>query len=211
METIRKIWKKRWVRVMLIASACVLLIYLFRIPILRCMGNYLVSADPLQKTEAYFVLGGNSYERGIAAFGVYEQFPDAFFVTSGGNHPLQIQALDTVMTEAALTRHWMLKQGVPPAQIDTITHSTSTQEESEDILRYCKAHKLTHITLISSSFHLRRMRMVFEDKFRQEGITTRYLGASDRDFHASEWWKDELSLITLNNEYVKIIYYSVKY
>ncbi len=68
-----------------------------------------------------------------------------------------------------------------------------------------------NITLVSSSFHLRRMRWVFEEKFRIKGITTYFHGAVDSEFDKNNWWKNESSLITCNNEYVKLVYYLFKY
>jgi uncharacterized SAM-binding protein YcdF (DUF218 family) len=211
MKTLAAWWSKKWLRRTLILFTLILCLFMFRTPILRSIGNYLVAEDPLVRTEAYFILGGNSYDRGVKAYSVYGRFPDARFVATGGNFPLQIQALDTVMSEAALTRHWLIRQGVPAVQIDTLSGSTSTLEESDEILRYCREHRFTDITLISSAFHLRRMRMVFEDKYRDAGIRTHFLGAEDKEFNQSEWWRDEVSLITVNNELVKIVYYAVRY
>lgn len=208
---LKTLWRRRFVRILTITAAVLILLWTFRLPILRGMGNYLVADDPLAPCHAYFILGGNSFERGNSAAEIWRVYPDAWFVASGGNYPLQIQALDTVMTEASLTRHWMIRQGVPANRIDTISRSTSTMEESKEILQYCLDRQYNNITLVSSTFHLRRMRMVFEDEFARHGITTRYHGAAAAEFRTTEWWRDELSLITLNNEYVKIIYYKMKY
>jgi len=211
MKRLSEWWKKRWVKAITFLFLIGLVLFLFRFPILRGIGNYLVASDPLEKTECYFILGGNSYERGAAAFKIYQKYPDAQFVATGGNYPMQIRALDTTLTEASLTRHWMISQGVPGAQVDTLSQSTSTIEEVDEILGWCKGHSANRITLISSSFHLRRMRMVFEKEFREHGIEVRFQGALDQEFNQTEWWKDELSLITVNNEYVKIVYYWLKY
>lgn len=204
-------WKKRWVRICLVLMTLALALYLIRYPIMLRMGRFLVADDPLTRSECYFILGGNSYERGRAALEIFGIYPDARFVASGGNFPLQIMALDTMMTEASLTRHFLVRRGVPEAQVDTLSGSTSTMEESEEILAYCKTRGLKDITLISSDYHLRRMRMVFEDKYSEAGIRVHFRGASDEEFQSDRWWEDERGLITLNNEYVKIIYYWLKY
>lgn len=207
----KKIWSKRWVRVLTIFLSVFILLFLLRNPILRGTGNWLTADDPMQKTEACFVLGGNSYERGIAAHVIYQSFSDQHFVATGGNYPTQILCLDTSMYEAELTRHMMLKMGVPTQQVETLTSSHSTMEESEEILDYCVLNNLHEVTVISSLFHLRRVRWVFEEKFEDAGIKVHFYGAANNEYNSSNWWKNEEGLIMANNEIVKLFYYALKY
>lgn len=202
---------KRWFRWILYVSAFILVLILFRNPILRGIGNYLVAEDHAELTEACFVLGGNSFERGTQAVKLSAIYPEQKFVTTGGNYPLQIQAFDTTMYEAELTKHFMVKRGVAADKIVTLTNSTSTLEESDEILAYCKEHGVKKISVLSSAFHLRRVRWVFEKKFSKEGIQVLFFAAPDRTFNADNWWKDEEGLITCNNEYIKLLYYFLKY
>lgn len=202
---------KRWFRWILYMFGFFLLLFLFRIPILRGIGNYLVAEDNAELTEACFVLGGNSFERGSQAIKLSSIYPEQKFVATGGNYPLQIQAFDTTMHEAELTKHFMIKRGVPSNKIEILTSSTSTLEESDEILAYCKGHEIKKISVLSSAFHLRRVRWVFYEKFNAEGIQVLFLAAPDRTFNANNWWKDEEGLITCNNEYIKLLYYFLKY
>ncbi|MEN9347654.1 MAG: hypothetical protein RLZZ77_1165 [Bacteroidota bacterium] len=207
----KKWWQKKWVKALVIVSVLLIGLFLFRNPILRGLGVYLVSDNPLEKTDAICVLGGNSFERGLEGAEVYKQFTGTPVIATGGNFPLQIQAFDTLMTEAQLTRLVLEKHGVPDSMIVTLNGSTSTMEESDEILAYCKEHQLKKITLISSTFHLRRIRWVFEEKFQEAGIEVRLHGATDKEFDAENWWKNEQGLITTNNEYIKLLYYIIKY
>jgi len=115
------------------------------------------------------------------------------------------------MYEAELTKHFMVRRGVAADKIETLTGATSTQEESDEILAYCKQHGFKKVSVLSSAFHLRRVRWVFHDKFNAAGIQVLFLAAPDRTFNANNWWKDEEGLITCNNEYIKLAYYLVKY
>ncbi|MBX7050467.1 MAG: YdcF family protein [Flavobacteriales bacterium] len=207
----RTLWSKRWFKITTIFIILMVVLLIFKNNILRGMGNYLVAVDPLEKTEMCFVLGGNSYERGISAIKVFEQFPDQRFAATGGNYPYQILCLDTMMFEAELTKHWMVSQGVPEQQVDTLTSAHSTMDESEEILRYCQEHQMKKITVISSSFHMRRVRWVFEDKFEDAGIQIIFHGAAAVDYDQNNWWTNEEGLIMANNEFVKLLYYLVKY
>jgi uncharacterized SAM-binding protein YcdF (DUF218 family) len=211
MSRLKNLFTKRWFRWTLYVFASLFILFIFRNPILRSAGHYLVANDELQLTDACFVLGGNSYDRGLFAAEVHKQFPQQYFVATGGNYPTQIQALDTVMFEAELTSHFMQKLGISMEQIEVLTGSTSTMEESDEILAYCKQHDFKKIAVLSSSFHLRRVRNVFEKKFTQQGIEVLFFSAPDKDFDANNWWKNEEGLITVNNEYIKLLYYAIKY
>ena len=179
--------------------------------ILRGIGKWLNATDEAQQTEMCFVLGGNSYERGLAATDLFKEFPQQKFTTTGGNYPYQILCLDTTMLECELTRHFMLSQGVPAEQVDTLSSAHSTMDESNEILSWCKTNNTKHITVISSALHMRRVRMVFEDKFDEAGIRINFHGAAPLEYTELNWWQNEEGLIMTNNELVKLFYYFIKY
>jgi uncharacterized SAM-binding protein YcdF (DUF218 family) len=207
----KKLWSKRWFRFCSIFLIFIFGLFIFRNNILRGVGNWLVSEDPLQETQAAFILGGNSFERGMEAVRMAKELPQQKFVCTGGNYPLQIRALDTLMFEAELTRHLMAKNGVARERIEILTNSRSTMDESFEILKYCQDHSINKITVVSSSFHLRRVRWVFEDKFEEAGITVLFHGSDPDEYNSENWWKNEEGLIMANNELVKLLYYAIKY
>lgn len=175
------------------------------------IGRWLNATDSPEETEMCFVLGGNSFERGLSAVELWRKFPQQKFITTGGNYPYQIMCLDTMMLECELTRHWMISNGVPALAIDTLSSAHSTRDESDEILRWCAAHNAKRITVISSAFHMRRVRMVFEDKFEDAGISINFHGATAIDYDDHNWWQNEEGLIMANNEIVKLFYYLFKY
>jgi uncharacterized SAM-binding protein YcdF (DUF218 family) len=204
-------WSYCIVRLMVISFSLLILLALFREPLFKGVGSFLFAADPVQPTEACFILGGNSYERGMAGVLLHNTLPDMLFYPTGGNFPLQIQALDTMMTEAQLTAHLMVRRGVTDSLVHPLNIGTSTMEESDGILAFCKEKGLKKITVISSALHLRRVRWVFEDKFRKAGIEVVLHGSNAQDFNSTDWWKSEEGLILGQNELVKLIYYFFKY
>ncbi len=203
--------KKNWFRACLIFLGLTLFLFANRNEILNGVGNWLVKSDPPKQTECCFVLGGNSFERGLSAVHLFEQFPNQKFATTGGNYPYQILCLDTSMFEAELTKHMMVSKGVPSEQIDILTAAHSTMEESDEILQYCNDHQIQNITIISSAFHLRRVRWVFEEKFEDAGINVNFHGATAIEYDQTNWWHNEEGMIMVNNELVKLLYYFIKY
>ena len=212
MSKIKQLWTKKWFRRIVYVFSFFLILFLFRNPILRGIGNWLDASDPLIQTQACFILGGNSYERGKEGVDIYAQFPNQQFVCTGGNFPYQIRALlDTLMSEAELTRHIMQNKGVPTSKIEILEGSRSTMDESHEILAHCKSKGYTDITIVSSQFHMRRVKWVFDDLFEDAGITVHYHGANAEEYSIDNWWKTEEGLIMANNEVVKLFYYAVKY
>lgn len=177
---------------------------------LKLAGKYLAAADEPQHVETVFVLGGNSYERGIAAAQYHQAFPTPV-VCTGGNFPVQIQALGYHLTEAELTKECLLRNGIDSSSIFLLGKATSSFEESEEILNYAKSHGLKKIGILSSEYHLRRLRMTFQEKFEREGIELVFLAAKNENFTPESWYKNEEGLITTFNEYAKMVYYLFKY
>jgi len=212
MQKIKHLWTQyKWLRRSVYLFALLVVLFILRNKILVGIGDWLDAGEAPQLTEACFILGGNSFERGLQGVEIHRQFAQQKFVATGGNYPLQIQALDTMMTEAQLTRHIMTRKGVPSEQIEILQTAHSTMDESEEILAYCKSNGIKNITVVSSSLHLKRVSWVFNDKFEEAGITVHYTGANAIDYDYTNWWKNEEGLIMVNNELVKLLYYAIKY
>ncbi len=198
----------RWV---LIIFLLVLLLFRLREPILRALGNHLITEDPITHVDAVFVLGGSVKDRGLEATRVYQGgFSDRFIFT-GAPVPSALEALGIDSTEAECTRNMAVVAGMPLEFTTALNKGTSTFEEAEALLEFALAEQLDTVMVISNRFHLRRIGFVFRDRFRKAGITVLLHGAPSSVFDEQSWWTSEEGLIMLNNEYVKLAYYRLKY
>ena len=198
----------RW---LLIAFLLVLLLCRIREPMLRAMGNRLITEDPMTHVDAVFVLGGSVKDRGLEATRVYQGgFSDRFIFT-GAPVPSALEALGIDSTEAQCTRNSAVVEGMPLEITTTLNKGTSTFEEAEALLEFAIAERLDTVMIISSRFHLRRIGFVFRKRFSKAGITVLLHGAPSSVFDEQSWWTSEEGLIMLNNEYVKLAYYRLKY
>jgi hypothetical protein len=202
--------KKRWIILTLFVFMMTILL-IFRISIFKKIGWFLVSEDPLETCDLYVVLGGNSSERGSAACGVHQVYPMTPFICTGGNEPSQLAAVGIHTYEAELTRKKMMQCGVDSTMITAINSGTSSKEEAHLVLDYCLEKGLKKITIISGQYHLRRLRMTYEEVFEYYPIEVKFYGAIEKDFNPDTWWTSESGLIYTNNEYIKILYYWWKY
>jgi uncharacterized SAM-binding protein YcdF (DUF218 family) len=201
-------------RLLIAGAAGVLLLLLlvaFRTPILRGMGNFLITADAPVHCDAVAVLGGYSFERAPKAIELVNAGLTNHVLCTGGNVPSAFLAIDTVITEARLTKDMLIRGGIDAGMLSALESSTSTMEESQEIRAWCDARDLDTLGVISSAFHLRRVRMVFEEAFAESEIEVVYIAANPIDYETDQWWKSEQGLIMVNNEYMKYLYYVLKY
>lgn len=203
--------RKRRLKVLGVFVLLFLLLAVFHRSILSGMGKYLYSEDPKENTEAMIILGGASYERGLEGVNLYKEGLADQVVCTGGNVPTILPAMDTTAFEAEITERFMERRGVPDSKVISLTASTSTMEESQEILAWCEENNVKSLTVVSSWFHLRRVRNVFESTFEGSEVQLRFRGALPPDYDAAVWWKSEQGLVTVFNEYVKLGYYTIKY
>ncbi len=185
--------------------------FILRYPILRSFASFLIVEDEIEYVAQGFVLSGGAFDRGNKAAELFLDGKIGQFVCTGANQSPDIMALGIDTLESDLTKLQMLKMGVPSNKIKLIKEGTSTQEESEIILEYALENQLQELVVISSKFHTRRVKQVFVNKFEKEGVTVLIQGASSSSFDEMKWWESEYGLIAINNEYLKQLYYLIKY
>jgi len=207
-------WRSKWTSRFLSLLWLILFfifLYSYRHTFLNGFGYFLAAADDPQPTEALFVLGGNPLERGTAAVTYHQHYPDAALFTTGGHYPSQVEAFGYHITEAELTKKCMVNNGIDSTLITPLGHAHSTFDESNEILALCKEHGYKKIGLLSSIYHLRRLRMTFQERFQKEGIQVVFIGADTENVRPDQWYKNEEGLITYFGEYIKVVYYLFKY
>lgn len=186
-------------------------IYLLRRPILKGIGYALVYEDPSVEVDAAFVLSSNAIERGELAADLYHRNLFPLVITMGEGVNPSFASVDMSFTDAELTKEVLLQSGVDSSAIRVINRGTSTYEESEQILGYASREGYQQIMIITSQLHTRRVKRVFKKKFKNAGIDVIIKGASPLRFEIDHWWENEEAMINVNNEYVKLLYYSWKY
>lgn len=202
--------KKKWIALIALLAIAIMLL-LFRVSIMRSAGNFLIYKDNLKKVTYAFVLSGGPWDRGNEAVRIFNKGFTDTLVCTGENIPHDFKALGLNMLESEITEKNMLNKSVPKAQIILLKKGTSTQEESDEILNFCKARNTKSIIVISTDFHTRRIKQVFKNKFEKEGIEVIVWAAPSSSYDAQNWWQSENGIIALNNEYIKQLYYLLKY
>ena len=205
---------KKFIKRLLIFTAVILLLafglYLARKPILRGVGNFLISEDVSEEVDAAFILSGGARERTRIANDIYPLYTP-LIITMGKNESNDLAAMGIKMKDAEIARKAILDLGIDSANVRMIPQGTSTYEEAQEILGYSNAEGFKRIMVVSSAFHTRRVRNVFDKGFREAGIEVVIKGVPPLEYDTDSWWNNESGMIFVFNEYAKLLYYSWKY
>jgi uncharacterized SAM-binding protein YcdF (DUF218 family) len=209
--------KKYLQRNLLVASAVLLLlailVYAFRAQILTGIADLLVVNDPLQPADMIIVLNGGYNTRPFRASELYQQglAPVIVIVRS---EVLPAEKLGLAPNDTDVSISVMEQLGVPPGKIVVLPvegGATSTFDEAIALRQYIKTHNIHSLILLTSAFHTRRAKWVFDRELAGLPITLEVTAVPYYGFDESNWWQSEDGLIALSNEYIKLAYYFLKY
>lgn len=185
--------------------------YAARRPIMRIFGNYLIQEDELTTCDALFVLSGNPKDRALEAARLLKSgYAPKVVCTGESVHRILLVVGDST-DEAGLSRMELLAAGIRDDKIEVLHIGTSTREESEAILAYCKIKGFKKIMVVSDKFHTNRIDYAFRDVFEDAGIHLVLRGSPSNAYSESNWWANEEGLIMVNNEYIKLLYYYIRH
>jgi uncharacterized SAM-binding protein YcdF (DUF218 family) len=187
------------------------MLYVLRFPILRGIGNFLIVEDGIAPCDALYVLSGNPTDRGREGAALLNAGVAPVAVCTGGDHSAILKTFGIDTLHCHITRKVMLEHGADSARIRVLPEGTSTMEEYEAIRDDAKAHGYGHVMIVTSRFHTRRTSQVFRGRLRREGIEASIHGADDMGMDEEHWWKHEEALLFVNQEYIKMFYYWIKY
>jgi uncharacterized SAM-binding protein YcdF (DUF218 family) len=157
-------------------------------------GSFLTLTQPPKQADAIIVLSGGQdrvekavelYKAGYAPYIILSNFKES---TSKSGDMLQ--------TALAL--------GIPQEVIYTENAADSTYQNAEFTLPIMKEHDFKSAIVVSSEFHMRRVKLLFDRVYKKSDIELTYIGSAS-GYNAKRWWSDRKSRETTFNEYVKMI------
>lgn len=177
----------------------------------------LIVRAELASADALVVLSGsNAYlERTHWAARLYREGRAPLIVLTNDNVPggwSVAEQRNPLFAELAAEE--LRQQGVPPEKIETIPEAaSSTYEEALRLRAYSSAHHLRSILVVTSAYHSRRalwtLRRVFEGSGIEIGLDTP--GTGIQTPAPATWWWHPAGWRIVPGEYVKMLYYWMKY
>jgi len=176
----------RWcLAVLLILGGLLAVLYAARAPLLCAFGEWWVVDEPLAKSQAIVVLGGDSRsgDRVRHAVELYRQGWAPLIVLSG---PL----LRNDFSEGELMNSEARGMGVPQNAIQVVrSEADSTLEEALVLRRFLAGHKLNRLIVVTSNFHARRSRNIYRAVLGKSGFEVRVSASPDMRFDPRRWWQ----------------------
>jgi len=165
-------------------------------------GKFLVVDEKIQKSDAIIVLSGDKGERVEKAAELYHQGYGKYFVISGG-----ITYND--VTAAQLMKDHALQLGIPEKAIVLEDRADSTYENAEFTRQIIKSYPIHSAIVVSSNFHMKRVKMIFDRDFKSSKIKLYYASAEDPHFDETRWWSNNKSIMITITEYLKMTGYAM--
>ncbi|MEK3683110.1 YdcF family protein [Paenibacillus sp. FSL R10-2736] len=158
------------------------------------VGRFLVLSQTPQNADVIIVLSGGRgrVEQGAELYDLHHALHLILSNVSESGGP----SGDMHQTALAL--------GIPEEAILTEDAAQSTYQNAQFTLPIMKQHGFKSAIVVSSDFHMRRVKFIFDQVYKKSGIELTYIGA-DSGYNAKTWWSDRYSRETTFNEYIKMI------
>jgi len=163
-------------------------------------GRFLVYDEPPRKADVIVVLSGDKGERTVKGAELFREKYAPYLLVSGG-----IVYHKTTMAE--LMKEHAIELGVPEDSILVEDKADSTYENAVFTLDILKRKDFHSAIIVSSNYHMRRVKLLFDREFRDSGISLTYVAAADDQFRPTRWWSSNKSIMITLTEYIKFFGY----
>ncbi len=199
----------KWIFPSAIFLLLCLIFFIFRVPLLEKIGSNLVLQDEIKPSDAIVVLSGShSGNRIDEAIRVFNKGLGKVLVFSG--YPYY-PGMDSHFG----MKQYAIKHGIPEEKIvmEKATGERSTWGEALSNLKQLEKLKAKSFILVTSSFHTRRSKWVYERSIEKVGMDISFSvqSAPDPVVPFPIWWSVRSGQKKVFDEYLKLAYYYIAY
>jgi hypothetical protein len=187
------------------------LAWVARAPLLREAADLWIVSDTITPADVAVVLGGGLDVRPFAAAELYHKgLVKTVLVSQVANSPAVAIGATPGHTEA--NRQVLLKLGVPAEAIETFgSLNRNTKEEALALLEWTERHGSRAVIIPVGVFETRRVRWTFQHEFARQPVRIMIAPVGALQDTRTNWWTNELAILSFQNEILKFIYYRLKY
>jgi uncharacterized SAM-binding protein YcdF (DUF218 family) len=168
--------------------------------------------DPGAKADAIVVLGGKPELRPFEAARLYQEgvAPRILYMDVKHNPALEQGGM---LSDREFTRRVLLSSGVPATAMVAVGDGVAnTYDESLAVRAWLATNTSAKTILIATDLsHTRRARWIFRKELKGTGVQVHIHAIEPREYSVTNWWRHEEGLIAFETEFLKDIYYHVKY
>ena len=175
-------------------------------------GRYLQHEDPLQKSDAIFVLAGTRAERLLEGYHLYmEGYAPLIVLSPGRVEPGEALLKSRGIrfpSETALARDVLIQMGVPAAAIHAPERSVDNTAQEADLLRErIAASGWKRVIVVTSKFHTRRSGFAFRRALAGTGVTVLMRASRFDPADPANWWRTRADFRFAGTEWQKLVLY----
>ncbi|MCS6859908.1 MAG: YdcF family protein [Abditibacteriales bacterium] len=181
------------------------------------VAQFLIVTDELEKCDVIVALAYPRDMRVRHAIRLYQQGYGNYVAFNFGvgprTHVPNIFRNDPKDSPHVVARGFATEQGVPPEKVIVQDYTTGTFEEAVQLKKLMRRRGFRSAIIVTSALHTRRAAMVFHKVFRGENVRLLFYGVpvEEEKMSLDRWWTREDELITINNEWIKLVFYFFKY
>jgi uncharacterized SAM-binding protein YcdF (DUF218 family) len=162
--------------------------------LLRSVADQWIVSDSLGSADAVAVLGGGVADRPFAAAQYYQQG----WVTK-------------ILVDEPDSKAVLLKLGVPEGAIEIFGQALgNTHQETLALRAWAEQHNLHSIIVPTEIFSTRRVRWMLHRVFPPDFVI-RIAALDPSVYSRADWWKDNNGRSAFEIEFLKYLYYIVRY
>ena len=87
----------------------------------------------------------------------------------------------------------------------------STYDEARAVRAWLATNSAKSILIATDLSHTRRARWIFQKELEGTGVQVRVHAIQPKEYGLTNWWQHEEGLIAFQNEFIKSLYYHLKY
>ncbi|MCL5058164.1 MAG: YdcF family protein [Actinobacteria bacterium] len=172
---------------------------------LTAYGRFLVVDEKPAKCDAIVVLGGETVPRVGKSVELFKEgYGDKIIMSGGGRLTTKLAEADLMLMEAR-------DLGVDPSAVLLERESESTYENAVLVKQIVMEKRINSFLLVTSNYHTRRARQIFNKVFDGTGVRIITVSASDPKFRPDYWWKSGEGQQKALTELANIVVYWIKY
>ncbi len=185
----------------------------YRGVLLPIPARFLVVRDVLEPADIIYVLNGEPNLRPFHAADLYRKgLAPRVVIARAGDSPMVKLGLQLNATD--MNTSVLKKLGVPESSIVELKSPggvASTFDEARLLRSYVREHLLRRVIVVTSAFHTRRARWIVRRVLRDTPVQVAMAPVEDSKYSASNWWTLEDGQIAVHDEYVKLLWYRLRY
>lgn len=195
-----------------ICLLCVLILYSLRRPIMVAMADSLVYESQLRRCDAVLVLSGGRSERIEKAIALHKAgYADTIQMTLPEEISDDAPAPDGLHKEVRMYKAFFELRQVAPDRVKWSSEPYySTYDEAIFLKERMSQNGWDEAIIVPGYFQSQRARWSFDHAFDESSLNILVSPAAPEIVSTTNWWTHEEGFITVENEWIKGLYYRLK-